>query len=76
MRLSHWVAGDACAKNCELVTAVQTLLSYAYFSKHVADDSSFGCDGGPIECRMDIHVRRVAIKHGRSDGYLTLTAAR
>ena len=42
--------------------------SYAYFSKHIADESSFGCDGGPIECRMDIHVRRMAIKHGRSDG--------
>ena len=37
-------------------------------------ESSFECDGGPIECRMDIHVRRMAIEHGRSDGYLTLTA--
>ena len=24
---------------------------------------------------MDIHVRRIALKHGRSDGYWTLTAA-
>jgi len=34
--------------------------SYAYLSKHVADKSRFGCDGGKIECRMDIHVRRMA----------------
>jgi hypothetical protein len=36
----------------------------------------FGGDGGTIECRMDIHVRRMAIKHGRSDGYWTLAGAR
>jgi len=34
--------------------------SQAYLSKHVADESSFVCDGGRIECRMDIHVRRMA----------------
>ena len=50
--------------------------SYAYFSEHVADESSFVFDGRPIEWRMEIHVRRVAIRHGRSDGFLTLTAAR
>ena len=52
------------------------MVSYAYFSKLVADESSFGCDGKTIECRMDIHVRRMALKHGRGDGYCTLTAAR
>ena len=34
--------------------------SYAYLLKHVADESSFVCDGGTIECRMDIHVRHMA----------------
>ena len=34
--------------------------SWAYFSKHVADESSFRCDAKTIECRMDIHVRRMA----------------
>ena len=33
---------------------------YAYRSKHVADESCFVCDGGTIESRMDIHVRRMA----------------
>ena len=33
---------------------------YADHSKHVADESSFEYDGAAIECRMDIHVRRVA----------------
>ena len=32
--------------------------------------------GGTIKCRMDIHVRRMAIKQGRSEGECTLTAAR
>ncbi|MCX7389102.1 MAG: hypothetical protein NTX48_20785 [Planctomycetales bacterium] len=35
-----------------------------------------GCDGGAIEWRMDIHVRRMAMKRGRSTGYWTLTATR
>ena len=35
-------------------------ISYAYFSEHVVDESSFRCDAKTIECRMDIHVRRVA----------------
>ena len=50
--------------------------SYAYFSKHVVVESRFVCDDGTIKCRMDIHVRRMAIRHGRSEGYGTLTAAR
>ncbi len=36
------------------------MISYAYFSKHVVDESSFRCDAKTIECRMDIHVRRMA----------------
>ncbi len=34
--------------------------SYAYFSKHFADELSCRCDVKTIECRMDIHVRRMA----------------
>gem|GEM_PF-4636006 len=37
----------------------EILLSYAYLWKHVADESSFVCDGGTIECKMDIHFRRM-----------------
>jgi len=33
--------------------------SYADFSKHVVDESGFRCDARTIECRMDIHVRRM-----------------
>ena len=36
------------------------VLSYAYFSEHVVGESNFRCDAKTIECRMDIHVRRMA----------------
>gem|GEM_PF-3659283 len=49
-------------------------MRYIYFSDHVADE--FGCDGGSRECTMDIHVRRMGMKHGRSEHYYALTAIR
>ena len=45
---------------CQISVWKKTSGSYAYLSKHVANESSFVCDGGTIECRMDIHVRRMA----------------
>ena len=35
-------------------------VSYAYLSKHVADESGIVCDVGTIECTMGIYVRRMA----------------
>ena len=46
--------------NGEPGTLGERQFSYAYLLKHAADESSFVYDGGTIESRMDIHVRRMA----------------
>ena len=44
----------------QILSPDDALVRHAYFSKHVADETSFRCDANTNECRMDIDVCRMA----------------